>query len=71
MKHSRTIRKITVGTDPKDAMAFQLGQYIGRRDLGFKITYIKEDSQHYEEFGITRYTVYVSNGEEVEVEWKS
>lgn len=62
---------LTVGEDPFKGMAFLIGQPAAGRNSGFKITYIKEDSQHYEEFGVIRYTVYVKKDGEEEVEWKS
>tara|TARA_S200002703_G_scaffold159027_1_gene171080 strand:- start:421 stop:657 length:237 start_codon:yes stop_codon:yes gene_type:complete len=60
------IRKIVVGKDPKDGMAY----YIGMRAGSGKVSAIIEDESHLNEFGIKRYLVYMETDEETML-WKT
>tara|TARA_R100001086_G_C11821409_1_gene254168 strand:+ start:1022 stop:1258 length:237 start_codon:yes stop_codon:yes gene_type:complete len=60
------IRKIVVGKDPKDGMAY----YIGMRAGSGKISAIIEDERHLYKHGKTRYLVYVEQNDE-NMLWKA
>ena len=60
------IRKIVVGKDPKDGMAY----YIGMRAGSGKISAIIEDERHLHKHGKTRYLVYVEQNDE-NMLWKA
>ena len=60
------IRKIIIGRDPKDAMAY----YVGMRAGDGKVSAIVLDERHLYHHGKTRYLVYVQNSEG-QVLWKS
>lgn len=60
------IRKIVVGKDPKDGMAY----FVGMRAGGGKVSAILEDERHLQKFGFKRYLVYVETGEETML-WKT
>jgi len=63
-RHSRVIRKITLGHNPlNDGLALVLYQSAGPRHFGYKITAIRENDQNHIEYGITRYTVYIQKGD--------
>ena len=53
------IRKIIVGKDPKDAMAY----YVGMRAGTGKVTAIVEDEHHLHKYSKKRYLVYIENDE--------
>ena len=60
------IRKIVIGRDPKDAMAY----YTGMRAGAGKVSAIIEDEAHLHKFSKKRYLVYIEN-EEGTMLWKS
>jgi len=60
------IRKIVVGKDPKDGMAY----YIGMRAGQGKISAIVQDERHLAKYGMKRYLVYIENDTETML-WKS
>lgn len=60
------IRKIVVGKDPKDGMAY----FVGMRAGGGKVSAIIEDASHLHKFGFKRYLVYVETEEETML-WKA
>jgi hypothetical protein len=60
------IRKIVIGRDPKDAMAY----YVGMRAGAGKVTAILLDEAHLHKFSKKRYLVYTEN-EEGTMLWKS
>ena len=60
------IRKIVIGRDPKDAMAY----YIGMRAGTGKVSAILLDEQHLHKYGSKKYLIYIEN-EEGTMVWKS
>ena len=60
------IRKIVIGRDPKDAMAY----YIGMRAGAGKVSAIIEDEAHLHHHSKKRYLIYIENGEGTML-WKS
>lgn len=60
------IRKIIIGRDPKDAMAY----FVGMRAGTGKVVAIVEDEAHLYKYNKKRYLVYIEN-EEGTVLWKS
>ena len=60
------IRKIVIGRDPKDAMAY----YVGMRAGAGKVVAITEDEAHLRKFSKKRYLIYIEN-EEGTMVWKS
>ena len=60
------IRKIVIGRDPKDAMAY----YIGMRAGSGKVVAITEDEAHLHRFSKKRYLIYIEN-EEGTMVWKA
>tara|TARA_Y100000592_G_scaffold13995_2_gene19798 strand:- start:1520 stop:1756 length:237 start_codon:yes stop_codon:yes gene_type:complete len=50
------IRKIIIGQDPKDAMAY----YVGMRAGGGEVSTIVLDGEHLHKYGKKRYLVYIS-----------
>ncbi len=60
------IRKIVIGRDPKDAMAY----YVGMRAGAGKVSAIIEDEAHLHKFSKKRYLIYIEN-EEGTILWKS
>jgi hypothetical protein len=60
------IRKIVIGRDPKDAMAY----YVGMRAGAGKVSAIVEDEAHLHKFSKKRYLIYIEN-EEGTILWKS
>lgn len=60
------IRKIIVGINPKDAMAY----YIGMRAGDSKVTAIILDDEYLHRYQRTRYLIYIE-GEEGTMIWKS
>lgn len=59
------IRKIVIGRDPKDGMAYYVGMRAGRGT----VSAIVEDERHLIKYGIKRYLVYIENEEETML-WK-
>jgi len=71
-RHSRTIRKITLGLNPlREGLAFALGSSAGKKGSGYTITAIREDDQNHLEYGITRYIVYIKKEQGPEAVWKT
>ena len=60
------IRKIVIGRDPKDAMAY----YVGMRAGAGKVVAIIQDEKYIQKYGIVRYLIYVENDEGTMI-WKS
>jgi hypothetical protein len=60
------IRKIVIGRDPKDAMAY----YIGMRAGSGKVSAILLDEQHLHKYGSKKYLIYIEN-EEGTMVWKA
>tara|TARA_R100001440_G_scaffold719_7_gene2331 strand:- start:7663 stop:7899 length:237 start_codon:yes stop_codon:yes gene_type:complete len=60
------IRKIIIGRDPKDAMAY----YIGMRAGDGRVSAIVLDDRHLYNHGKTRYLVYIQKSDG-QVLWKS
>tara|TARA_R110002020_G_scaffold65872_1_gene173536 strand:+ start:2008 stop:2244 length:237 start_codon:yes stop_codon:yes gene_type:complete len=60
------IRKIIIGKNPKDAMAYYVGMRAGRGEVSTIIM----DDRHLHLHGKTRYLVYISS-EGSEVLWKA
>jgi hypothetical protein len=60
------IRKIVVGRDPKNGMAY----YVGMRAGSGEICAIVEDERYLVKFGKQRYLIYIEN-EEGTMLWKS
>lgn len=60
------IRKIIIGRDPKDAMAY----YMGMRAGSGLVTAIVQDEAFLHKYGKTRYLIYIEN-EEGTMLWKS
>jgi len=61
------IRKIVVGRDPKDAMAY----YVGMRAGAGKVSTIIQDESYLHKFGKTRYLVYMEDDESLQTLWKA
>jgi hypothetical protein len=59
------IRKIIIGKDPKDGMAY----YVGMRAGQGTVSAIIEDERHLHKFGFKRYLVYIETEEETML-WK-
>lgn len=60
------IRKIIIGRDPKNAMAY----YVGMRAGDGKVSTIELDGKHLHRYGKMRYFVYIQT-DEGQVLWKS
>ena len=60
------IRKIIIGRDPKDAMAY----YVGMRAGNGEVSAIVLDDRHLHNYGKTRYLVYVQR-EDGQILWKA
>jgi len=60
------IRKIVIGRDPKDAMAY----YVGMRAGAGKVTAIILDESCLHKYSLTRYLIYIEN-EEGTMLWKA
>jgi|TARA_R100001129_G_scaffold125811_1_gene88134 hypothetical protein len=60
------IRKIVVGKDPKNGMAY----YVGMRAGSGEVSAIVEDERHLHKFGKQRYLIYIEN-EDGTMLWKS
>tara|TARA_R110002020_G_scaffold459760_1_gene677940 strand:+ start:845 stop:1084 length:240 start_codon:yes stop_codon:yes gene_type:complete len=61
------IRKIVVGRDPKEAMAY----FVGMRAGGGKVSAILHDDRHLVKYGKNRYLVYMQDDEGAQTLWKS
>lgn len=59
------IRKIVIGRDPKDGMAYYVGMKAGRGT----VSAIVEDERHLMKYGMKRYLVYIENEDETML-WK-
>ncbi len=64
------IRKIIIGTDPKAAMAYELGKEFSTPKGTVKITLIEEDQSNFYFFGNIRYNIWVKVGDKQEQIWK-
>ena len=60
------IRKIIIGRDPKDAMAY----YVGMRAGNGEVSAIVLDDRHLHNHGKTRYLVYIQR-EDGQILWKA
>lgn len=60
------IRKIVIGRDPKDAMAY----YIGMRAGAGKVVAIIQDDKYLNKYSSIRYLIYVENDEGTMI-WKA
>lgn len=61
------IRKIIVGRDPKDAMAY----YIGMRAGSNTVSTIVQDERHLVKYGGNRYLIYVEDEDQIQTLWKA
>ena len=61
------IRKIVVGTDPKDAMAY----YVGMRAGAGRVSTIVQDERHLAKYGRNRYLVYMEDEDSIQTLWKA
>ena len=61
------IRKIIIGEDPKNAMAYYVGMRAGRGE----VSTIVLDEKHLYKYGKQRYLVYMQNDDDSQVLWKS
>ena len=61
------IRKIIIGEDPKNAMAYYVGMRAGRGE----VSTIVLDEKHLYKYGKQRYLVYMQNEDDSQVIWKS
>ena len=61
------IRKIVVGRDPKDAMAYYVGMRAGRGN----VSAIVLDAEHLHRHGSKRYLVYLQEEDNSQVLWKA
>ena len=61
------IRKIVVGRDPKDAMAY----YVGMRAGSGKDSTIVQDDRHLAKYGRNRYLVYMEDEDSIQTLWKA
>ena len=60
------IRKIVIGRDPKDAMAY----YVGMRAGAGKVAAIVQDEAWLYKYSVVRYNIYIEN-EEGTMLWKT
>ena len=60
------IRKIVIGKDPKNGMAYYTGMNAG----GGKVTAIIQDEAYLYKYGKTRYLVYIEDAEGTQL-WKA
>ena len=54
------IRKIIIGRDPKDAMAY----YIGMRAGNNRVSAILQDEAYLHRYGKNRYLIYIQDGDD-------
>tara|TARA_R100000908_G_C3651393_1_gene82994 strand:+ start:332 stop:598 length:267 start_codon:yes stop_codon:yes gene_type:complete len=67
IKMEGIIRKIIIGKDPKDAMAY----YIGMRAGDNKVSTIVLDDRHLHKYGKKRFLVYLQGSDDAQVLWKA
>jgi hypothetical protein len=60
------IRKIVIGQNPKDAMAYYVGMPVGSA----KVSFIVLDDEHLHKYNFKRYLIYIE-GTEGTMLWKS
>ena len=60
------IRKIVIGQNPKDAMAYYVGMPVGSA----KVSFIVLDDEHLHKYNLKRYLIYIE-GNEGTMLWKS
>ena len=61
------IRKIIIGRDPKDAMAY----YIGMKAGANIVSTIIEDEKHLHVHAKSRYLIYVQDEDKIQTLWKA
>ena len=61
------IRKIVVGKNPKDGMAYYLGMRAGTG----KVSTIVQDEKHLYKYSKTRYFVYIEDEDGIQTLWKA
>lgn len=61
------IRKIIIGRDPKDAMAYYIGMRAGKNT----VSTIVQDERHLYKYGASRYLVYVEDEDGIQTLWKA
>tara|TARA_R110002020_G_scaffold95258_1_gene228627 strand:+ start:256 stop:495 length:240 start_codon:yes stop_codon:yes gene_type:complete len=61
------IRKIIIGRDPKDAMAYYIGMRVGPS----KVSTIVQDEGYLHRYGKNRYLVYLQDEESIQTLWKA
>ena len=61
------IRKIVVGRDPKDGMAY----YVGMKAGAGKVSTIVQDERYLVKYSKDRYLVYMQDSEGVQTLWKA
>ncbi len=66
MRHSRVIRKIVLGPNPLNGLAYVVGQAPANSMPRYKVTAILG----FEENGITKYNIYLRKGNGDEYVWK-
>lgn len=68
---SGLIRKIVVGENPKNAMAYFVGMKIGKKTDEFsQVSAIVYDEKHLYHHGINRYEIYIQQEDQSNVIWK-
>lgn len=61
------IRKIIIGRDPKDAMAYYVGMRAGKNI----VSTIVLDERHLYKYGGNRYLIYVQDEDKIQTLWKA
>ena len=69
-RQTGVIRKLIIGENPKDAMAYEVGRSFGSPVGELKIVEIVEDQNSYYFFGNIRYLIYVEKTDKSVVVWK-
>lgn len=64
------IRKIIIGQDPKNAMAYELGRVFSTPSGVMKIVMIEEDQNDFYFFGNVRYNIWVEMADKSQHLWK-
>jgi hypothetical protein len=64
------IRKIVIGKDPKNAMAYFVGMYVGEKNR-LPVTAIVFDEEYMYRFQRTRYHVYLQQQDKSQIVWKT
>lgn len=62
------VRKLVIGKDPKNAMAYYVGMTVGKN--GGVVSTIIIDDKHLYKYGKVRYLVYISL-DDAQILWKS